>query len=173
MSDATLTKADEVLGQYKGDADVEAILPKLHCPDYYIKPPIQELAAKERTEPGFCRHVKDFVVGREGYGSIRFLGETDVRNLDLESVIQFNYREVTVHMDTSKKPQVGQGLNKPAVVTILNVKCIDKSTGKQYVDGSKINKWRDMLIKKTVEQDAEFVSYNPVSGEWKFRVQHF
>lgn len=155
------------------DADVEAILPKLQCPDYYIKPPVQELAAKERAEPGFCCRVKDFVVGREGYGSIRFLGETDVRNLDVESVVQFNYREVIVYRDTTKKPQVGEGLNKPAEVTILNLKCIDNRTGKQYVDGTRVHKWTDMLIRKAEEQDAEFLSYDPVTGEWKLRVQHF
>ena len=54
------------------EADVEAILPKLQCPDYYIKTPVEELAAKELAEPGFCRRVAEFVVGREGYGSIRF-----------------------------------------------------------------------------------------------------
>ncbi|XP_027158667.1 nuclear pore complex protein NUP98B-like [Coffea eugenioides] len=155
------------------EADVEAILPKLQCPDYYIKPPVEELAAKERAEPGFCHRVKDFVVGREGYGSIRFLGETDVRNLDVESVIQLNHREVIVYRDTTKKPQVGQGLNKPAEVSLLNVKCINKRTGKQYVEGTRVNKWIDMLKTKAEEQGAEFLSYNPVTGEWKFRVQHF
>ncbi|XP_071937133.1 nuclear pore complex protein NUP98A isoform X2 [Coffea arabica] len=155
------------------EADVEAILPKLQCPDYYIKPPVEELAAKERAEPGFCRRVKEFVVGREGYGSIRFLGETDVRNLDVESVIQLNHREVIVYRDTTKKPQVGQGLNKPAEVSLLNVKCINKRTGKQYVEGTRVDKWTDMLKTKAEEQGAEFLSYNPVTGEWKFRVQHF
>lgn len=155
------------------EADVEAILPKLQCPDYYIKPPVEELAAKERAEPGFCRRVKEFVVGREGYGSIRFLGETDVRNLDVESVIQLNHREVIVYRDTTKKPQVGQGLNKPAEVSLLNVKCINKRTGKQYAEGTRVDKWTDMLKTKAEEQGAEFLSYNPVTGEWKFRVQHF
>ncbi|KAJ0522779.1 putative peptidase S59, nucleoporin, nucleoporin peptidase S59 [Helianthus annuus] len=48
---------------------------KLQQPDYYTHPQISELEAKERADPGFCR--KDFVVGRYGYGSIKFLGETE------------------------------------------------------------------------------------------------
>ncbi|KAK6798408.1 hypothetical protein RDI58_006110 [Solanum bulbocastanum] len=32
-------------------------------------------ASKEKEEADFCCHVKDFVVGRHGYGSIKFLGE--------------------------------------------------------------------------------------------------
>lgn len=166
-------QTDKVATAYNYAAGVEAVMPKMQSLDYYTSPPIEELATKERVEPGFCCHVKDFVVGRKGYGSVKFLGETDVRNLDLESLIKFNYREVIVYSDESKKPQVGQGLNKPAEVTLLNVKCIDKHTGKHYVDGPKVDKWRKLLIKKAAEQGAEFVSYDPVIGDWKFRVQCF
>ena len=41
-------------------ADVEWLMPKLLHTDYYTEPTIQELAAKERAEPGFCHRVKDF-----------------------------------------------------------------------------------------------------------------
>ncbi|EXC11742.1 hypothetical protein L484_020797 [Morus notabilis] len=43
---------------YEHGADIEALMPKLRRSDYYTEPQIQELAAKERAEPGFCRHVK-------------------------------------------------------------------------------------------------------------------
>ncbi|XP_057547928.1 nuclear pore complex protein NUP98A-like isoform X3 [Amaranthus tricolor] len=166
-------RAGEAAIVYEHGADIEAMMPKLRHSDYYTEPRIQELAAKERAEPGFCRHVKDFVVGRHGFGSIRFLGETDVRRLDLESLIQFNNREVIVYMDESKKPLVGQGLNKPAEVTLLNIKCYDKKTGNQIVDGPRIEKYKEILKKKAEEQEAEFLSYDPAKGEWKFRVKHF
>lgn len=158
---------------YEHGADIEALMPKLRHSDYYTEPRIQELAAKERAEPGYCRHVKDFVVGRHSYGSIRFIGETDVRGLDLESLIQFNNREVIVYMDESKKPPVGQGLNKPAEVTLHNIKCFDKRTGQHYTEGPRIEKYKEMLRRKAEDQGAEFVSYDPVKGEWKFRVNHF
>lgn len=166
-------RAGEAAIVYEHGADIEALMPKLCHSDYYTEPRIQELAAKERAEPGFCRRVKDFVVGRHGYGSIKFMGETDVRRLDLESLIQFNNREVIVYMDESKKPPVGQGLNKPAEVTLLNIKCFDKKTGQQYTEGPRIEKYKEMLKRKAADQGAEFVSYDPVKGEWKFRVQHF
>ncbi|XP_022157427.1 nuclear pore complex protein NUP98A-like isoform X2 [Momordica charantia] len=166
-------RAGEAAIVYEHGADIEALMPKLRHADYYTEPKIQELAAKERAEPGFCRHVKDFVVGRHGYGSIKFFGETDVRRLDLESIVQFNNREVTVYLDDSKKPPRGQGLNKPAEVTILNIKCFDKKTGHQYTEGPKAEKYKELLRKKTEAQGAEFVSHDPVKGEWKFRVEHF
>ncbi|KAH1103503.1 hypothetical protein AAZX31_13G246800 [Glycine max] len=166
-------RAGEAAIVYEHGADVEALMPKLRRSDYYTLPRIHELAAKERAEPGFCSHVKDFVVGRQGYGSIRFLGETDVRRLDLESLIQFNNREVIVYMDDLKKPPVGQGLNKPAEVTLLNIKCFDKKTGHQYTEGPKIEKYKEMLKRKAEDQGAEFLSYDPTKGEWKIRVSHF
>lgn len=148
-------------------------MPKLRQPDYFTEPRIQELAAKERADPGYCRRVRDFVVGRHGFGSIKFMGETDVRRLDLESLVQFNNREVIVYMDESKKPAVGQGLNKPAEVTLLNIKCVDKKTGKQFTEGERVEKYKMMLKRKAEAQGAEFVSFDPVNGEWKFRVEHF
>ncbi|KAI3935028.1 hypothetical protein MKW98_009947 [Papaver atlanticum] len=139
------------------------LIPKLCHSDYYTEPRIQELAAKERAKPGFCGRVKDFIVGRNGFGSIKFAGETDVRNLDLESLVQFNNREVIVYLDDSKKPPVGQGLNKAAVVTLLNIKCFDKKTGQQCIEGVRVSKYKEMLMKKTVDQGAEFVSYEEYS----------
>ncbi|KAI8569950.1 hypothetical protein RHMOL_Rhmol02G0317900 [Rhododendron molle] len=171
----TLTghRAGEAAIVFEHGADIEALMPKLRHSDYYTEPRIQELAAMERAKPGFCCRVKDFVVGRHGYGSIRFIGETDVRRLDLESLVQFNNREVIVYMDESKKPPVGQGLNKPAEVTLLNIKCVDKRTGSHYTEGPKIDRYREMLKRKAEDQGAEFVSYDPIKGEWKFRVRHF
>lgn len=173
-SSSTLSghRAGEAAIAYEHGADIEALMPKLRSTDYYTVPRIQELAAKERANPGFCRHVKDFVIGRHGFGSIRFLEEVDVRGLDLESIVRFNNREVTVYMKASKKPPVGQGLNKPAEVTLLNMKSF-KKTGEHIIEGPRVERFKEGIIKKTAQQGAEFISYSPVTGEWKFRVKHF
>ncbi|KAL1196169.1 Nuclear pore complex protein NUP98B [Cardamine amara subsp. amara] len=154
-------------------ADIKSLMPKLNHSEYFTEPRIQELAAKETVDPGYCKRVKDFVVGRHGYGSIKFLGKTDVCRLDLEMLVQFHNREVNVYMDESKKPPVGQGLNKPAVVTLLNIKCMDKKSGKQVTEGVRLDKYKEMLKRKAKEQGAEFVSYDPLNGEWMFKVEHF
>lgn len=158
---------------FKHGKEIDVLLPKLQHADYYTIPSIEELAAKERAEPGFCRSVKDFVVGRREFGSIKFIGETDVRQLDLESIIQFNYRVVNVYSDESTKPPVGQGLNKPAEITLLNIKCTDKKTGKEYTEGPRVEKYKERLILRGSEQGVEFVSFDPIKGEWKFEVKHF
>ncbi|XP_020573490.1 nuclear pore complex protein NUP98A isoform X2 [Phalaenopsis equestris] len=166
-------RASEAAISYEHGADIEALMPKLSLDNYFCEPSIPELAAKERAEPGFCRRVKDFVIGRKAYGSIKFLGETDVRRLDLESIVQFNHREVVVYSDESKKPSVGQGLNKPAEVTLLDIKCFNKKTGQRYTGGPKVERYIEMLKKKTEEQGAEFISFDAGKEEWRFRVKHF
>lgn len=166
-------RAGKAAVAYEHGADIEALMPKLRHSDYYIQPKVQELAAKERAELGYCRRVKDFVVGRQGYGSVKFLGETDVRGLDLESIVQFNKCEVLVYMDEHRKPLPGFGLNKPAEITLLNVKCVDKKSGHHLSEGVEAEKFEKRLKKKTEEQGAEFVSYDASTGEWKFRVKHF
>ncbi|CAA7400171.1 unnamed protein product [Spirodela intermedia] len=153
--------------------DIESILPRLRHPEYYTEPQLQELAAKERANPGFCSRVKNFVVGRRGYGSIKFDGETDVRGLDLEAIVEFNSREVVVYGDEVRKPPVGKGLNRPAEVTLLNVRCANRKTGEVYTEGPKVERYEEMLRKKVREQGAEFVSFDAGKGEWKFRVDHF
>ncbi|KAK4476775.1 hypothetical protein RD792_015935 [Penstemon davidsonii] len=155
------------------DPEVSALMPKLQNIEYYTEPSIEELEAMEKTEPGFCSRVKNFVIGRKDRGSIKFLGEIDIRKLDLESIVQFNDREVIVYADNTKMPPSGQGLNSPAEVTLLNVKCISKKTGKQCTDGPMVQRYKTMLISKATELGVEFVSYDPVLGEWKFRVKHF
>ncbi|CDY08043.1 BnaC03g34800D [Brassica napus] len=97
----------------------------------------------------------------------------DSPKLDLEKLVQFSNREVLVYMDESQKPPVGQGLNKPAEVTLLNIKCMDKKSGKQVKEGPRVEKSKEMLKRKAEEQGAEFVSYDSVNGEWKFKVEHF
>ncbi|KAK9005766.1 hypothetical protein V6N11_043186 [Hibiscus sabdariffa] len=62
------------------------------------------------------------VIGRYGYRSINFLSEIDVRNLDLDSLVQFNNREVIVYMDNNKKSLIGQGLNKHAVAVMAEAR---------------------------------------------------
>lgn len=147
---------------------VETSLPTLRCSDYYTKPCLSELAIQEFTNPGYCSRVLDFTVGRVGYGWVKFVGETDIRCLDLDNIIKFNRCEVIVYEDESSKPVVGQGLNKKAEVTlVMRLKPLD------YFTEGRIRKIVRILKHKTASQGAQFLSFDPLNGEWKFLVQHF
>jgi hypothetical protein len=58
-------RAGEAAIAYEHGADIEALMPKLRHSDYFTDPKVQELAALERADPGYCRRVADFVVGRK------------------------------------------------------------------------------------------------------------
>ncbi|KAM0839012.1 hypothetical protein ACQ4PT_060590 [Festuca glaucescens] len=170
ISDAPLTERSP-FGAPDCEVISESVLPRLYKADYYTLPSIAELAARECQEPGSCSHVKDLTVGRHGYGSVKFDGETDVRMLDITSIVEFKDREINAYMDESKRPPVGQELNKPAEITLLNVKCVDQKTGMQLMEGPAVDAYKEILAQWTKSHDAEFISFDAVKGEWKFRVK--
>ncbi|KAL3631789.1 hypothetical protein CASFOL_024773 [Castilleja foliolosa] len=146
--------------------NVDISLPTLRCSDYYTKPCLSELAVRELMNPGYCSRVQDFIVGRVGYGCVKFIGDTDVRSLDLDDIVKFNRCEVVVYEDESSKPLVSHGLNKPAEVTLL-------LQAKYNMNENRLKAIVDKLKCKTESQGAKFISFDPITCEWKFLVQHF
>lgn len=147
--------------------EVEASLPTLRSSGYYMEPCLKELAKRELMDSGFCSRVQDFTVGRFGYGRVKFLGDTDVRWLDLDQIIRFGRHEVVVYGDEGAKPEVGQGLNKAAEVTlVLQIRSSSFEEGR-------LNDIVEKLRLCTKRQGADFISFNPSNGEWKFLVHHF
>ncbi|KAL3819154.1 hypothetical protein ACJIZ3_005059 [Penstemon smallii] len=148
--------------------EVEKYLPTVRRSDYYTKPCLSDLAIREFMYPGYCSRVQDFVVGRVGYGCVKFIGKTDVRCLNLDHIVKFNRCEVVVYEDESSKPAVGQGLNKPAEVTLLlQINPLNNLTEVH------IRKIEEKLKRSTESQGAQFISFDPGHGQWKFLVQHF
>ncbi|XP_022714749.1 nuclear pore complex protein NUP96-like isoform X2 [Durio zibethinus] len=146
---------------------IEESLPSFNSPDYYMEPCLKDMATMELLDPGYCSRVPDFVVGRFGYGCVKFFGTTDVRGLDLDQIVKFRRHEVIVYEDERNKPMVGQGLNKTAKVTLrLKIENIDLE--KQEVDGI-VKKLRESMRR----QGAQFITFDPANGEWKFLVDHF
>ncbi|KAL5824057.1 hypothetical protein ACOSQ4_021957 [Xanthoceras sorbifolium] len=147
--------------------EIRNSFPVLASLDYYMEPCLKDLAAREVADPGYSGRVPDFMVGRIGYGYVRFLGNTDVRWLDLDRIVKFNRHELVVYEDEGSKPVVGQGLNKAAEVTLLlQVRFLGLKEGQL-----------DDIVKKlkesTEKQGARFISFDPANGEWKFFVDHF
>ncbi|KAK2378290.1 Nucleoporin autopeptidase [Trifolium repens] len=161
VSECCITSSNEIMTK------IEASLPSLHSAGYYTEPSLKELAAREALYPGYCSGVPDFTVGRFGYGYVKYLNKTDVRGLCLDDIVKFHRHDVVVYEDENDKPEVGQGLNKAAeVVLVLDS---GKLKSKECRD--------DVLVKKlkqsTERQGARFISFDPVTCEWKFLVEHF
>lgn len=116
--------------------------------------------------------VSNFCVSRHGYGSILWDGAVDVRNVDLNSVVRIREREVIVYEDEEEngtKPPVGSKLNRSALITLQK---IFPKEGKDATIEAK-DKFMKKIEKQTKKMGAEFISYDPNEGVWKFRTQHF
>lgn len=160
--------SQKVMNEWSED-DIEAVMPKLRHSYYYTKPTMEELAAKERAEPGYCGRVKDFVVGRHGVGSIRFLGETDLRGVDLDS-----YFEITPGRLRYCGPILlgGQGgFNNTAEMTMVTTKFTLEELGRRDIQALLLSK--AISFKKRLEDiGQQFVLYNPINGEYKWRTKY-
>ena len=62
---------------------------------------------------------QDFTIGRRGYGKIQWLGETDIRGLDLDSIVTIDQKEVNVYDTGILYPLLSSPL--PITLTCLNL----------------------------------------------------
>lgn len=149
---------------------------KLTKQGYYVSPTLNELK-RLKSQNGPCI-VDGFTIGHEEFGSICFLESFDIselNNLDLDSIVEFRFKEVTLYPDDANKPPVGTALNRPAKVTLLRVWPKDKSTGELIKDVQKLKNmnYEAIVIRACKRMNVEFVSYQPETGSWCFKVQHF
>lgn len=70
------------------------------------------------------------------------------------------------HDGAPQKPAMGEGLNKPAEVSLYKV-------SPQTTDPNKQQKFIRKLQQTATKQNTEFVSYDLDRAIWKFRVEHF
>ena len=56
----------------------------LYRSEYYTIPPVKEL--NQQIDSNGDILVDDFVVGREGYGKVKFYGRTNVAGLNLDEI---------------------------------------------------------------------------------------
>lgn len=155
-------------------------LPRLGCDgkheDYEMEPSAEQLADMARESADALKNVEGFTVSRRKFGSVRWIGETNVSGLDLDAIVRFYPAGVEVYKDENgaalkDKPPRGSGLNRPAVVTLHNV----RPKSGPMTSGAKLAKWVERLKEQCVKMGATFRGYDAESegGTWSFRVEHF
>ncbi|EYC42797.1 hypothetical protein Y032_0517g2808, partial [Ancylostoma ceylanicum] len=146
---------------------------RLNAPDYFTEPTIN--AMKEMVVNGKVILNNGLTVGRATYGSVFWPGRIELDNVTLDEIVVFRHKEVTVYPDESKKPPLGEGLNRPAEITLERVWHVDRTTKEEIRDPLKLIDlgWRDRLEKVTARMGATFKDYRPSTGSWVFRVEHF
>jgi Nucleoporin autopeptidase len=124
---------------------------------YDTLPPLKTVAS--------TTSVVNFVVVRNGFGSISFKEPVDLTGVSslsaLREIVSIEKGRVTVYPDESKNPGVGSGLNVPAEVLL------EKLFPPPYVDAEK-----QVVILKS-KRDREFVSYDSDTGAYVFKVSCF
>uniref|UniRef100_A0A915HLZ1 Nuclear pore complex protein Nup98-Nup96 n=1 Tax=Romanomermis culicivorax TaxID=13658 RepID=A0A915HLZ1_ROMCU len=123
---------------------------------------------------GKC-YVDGFTVGRRDYGSVFWPGYVDLTNLNIDSLVHFRHKEITVYPDDTTKPAIGEGLNRTAEVTLERVWPNDKNTHMPIKDVQRLDtmRFREKLERASTKMGAQFIDYRPDSGSWVFKVSHF
>jgi len=149
----------EGCGKESDGDDGETYIPNLTKEGYYTIPAIEEL--QQMTEDELAA-VGGFVVGCTGQGDVRWSGNVDVRGLNLDDLVEFKGRSVTVFPDDASKPARGESLNRPATVRLLGV--LPRGDAGRYAE---------TIAKTTASFGGKLIRYSPVEGVWEFSVSHF
>ena len=123
------------------------------------------------------RSIPNFVVGRKGYGQVRFLHPVDlsqVRSIpDIPgTIVVFDLKICTVYPDEGMKPPVGKGLNVPAVITLEKCWPVSKETRRPIVDVEN-PRFVAHVERLKRQPETEFIDYIADTGSWIFKVKHF
>jgi hypothetical protein len=139
--------------------------------EYWCTPSIEALSALSSLD---LTHVENFSVGRKGYGNLMFKYPVDLTAFEgnwdqlLGKTIIFQRRTLQVYPDESNKPNEGNGLNVPAVVTLENVFPRNYNTLDPNLE----------LLERHIQRlksthGMKFISFDPINGNYVFEVEHF
>ena len=114
--------SQDAIEEEEDDSQPQPAGVKLRRAGYYTIPSMSELSTM--VDPEGNLNVENFTIGRQGYGNIFFPGMTNIKAMNFDDIVFFRHKEVIVYPDDSKKPELGQGLNKKAQVTLDKVRNI-------------------------------------------------
>ena len=99
----------------------------------------------------------------------------NVANLNLDDTVFIGHKEVTVFPDDLNKPPLGEGLNRPAQITLDKVWPLDKNSGDTIRSPDKLTNmsYKEKLERANCRTGARFLGYRPETGSWIFKVDHF
>jgi nuclear pore complex protein Nup98-Nup96 len=139
--------------------------------DYWMSPTKEEVRKLPRDKQ---KQLSGFKVGRHGCGTIEFLEPVDLTSVDLDNIfgniVRIETRTCTVYPDTSQTPEVGKGLNVPSRIALEN--SWPRIRNKQALD-AKNPRVQKHIIRLQRIKGTKFESYNPETGVWIFKVDHF
>lgn len=140
---------------------------------YYMSPTLEVLTSMTKEN---LKHVQNLIVGRKGYGEVKFEGSVDLSNIILDdlmgNIVVIEDKKVVVYPKEDTKAPKGTELNVPAFITLENCFSHDKNTGAAIRDKDhpRFQLFKEKLKKRP---GVEFVSYGDETGAWTFKVMEF
>jgi len=143
-------------------------IPVISTKDGYSIEPSREvlrMLLEEKGETALAQ-IKDFVVTRKNFGSVRWLEPVDVRGLEIDRVVRIERGVIYVYHEDSgvPSPPPGEGLKKRAEVTLYE--CRPKKEGE-----AARAKFEDRILKQTRRMGGELQEYDVNTGVWRFTLQ--
>lgn len=172
-----IEETNETPGEAKLNTDTESKKNAATDAEYWCSPSIEELSALQLRQ---LSEISGFTIGRKGYGSISFEYPVDLTAFwsDLPgylfgNVVKFN-KNKTVEVYPNGKVPRGTGLNVPAIITLERCFPVSKR-GKQASEDPVTKDLETRLFVRKLKdlKDMEYVTYDPFSGAWTFKVKHF
>lgn len=90
-------------------------------------------------------------------------------------IVHIRHKELEIYPEESSKPEMGEGLNVPAEITLERVWPKDRAANELIRDPNNplVIKFEEILRESCDRMGALFVSYNKHTGHWVFRLNHF
>mmetsp|Transcript_13275 Transcript_13275/g.29263 ORF Transcript_13275/g.29263 Transcript_13275/m.29263 type:complete len:599 (+) Transcript_13275:70-1866(+) len=151
--------------------------PEFEAYEYVLRPDLGDLVVTPdiySMTPNELRHVRDLKVHRPRVGEVTFHGEIDLIAYpdileDLPNLVRLEPGEVVLYPDSLRKPFEGQGLNRPATITLFG--CLPPQLA-DFDEESKA-RYRHRIAEMTEQKGARFLDYDCDKGLWQFGVDHF
>ncbi|KAK6463655.1 nucleoporin NUP145 precursor [Scheffersomyces coipomensis] len=140
---------------------------------YWSTPTIQELSSMSLAQ---LAGIENFIIGRVGYGQVAYNYPVDLsqiatnaksKNISFEeelfeNTVSIRHKHVIAyHNDEANKPALGFGLNIPATITLEGVSPTESESAADFI--------RYLQQRKGME----YVTYDPITHVWIFKVKHF
>lgn len=136
--------------------------PMLTKKGYFTVPSIKRL---QRMSDSELQHIPRFVIGRQGFGEIAFLYPVDLLRANLDDIVHIDKGSIILY--PGMKPQLGEGLNQPALLTFKKVFPRGKRT-----KGS-LAAFKGLLLQASSRMGGTFVHWDPDEGVWIAKVDGF
>ncbi|KAK9764325.1 hypothetical protein K7432_008255 [Basidiobolus ranarum] len=142
--------------------------------EYWTSPTLSTL---QEMTPQQLKRVKEFEVGRSGYGQVRFLQPidlSDISSLDRipGELIHFERKFCSVFSNEISQSSPGEGFNIPAIITLNHCWPLDKATRHPIKDMKNPRLMQHVKKLKNIST-TKFLDFNYETGTWSFMVNCF